>query len=219
MNPLVRVPILFNSWAQNMLDSFGLSELSAKQMAGTFKAMANGMQVADDTGTEMAKTLTELAADMASFYNVSVDVAQTALNSVFTGETESLKKFGVVMTEANLNAYALANGLEEISNDMSQSEKVALRYQYVLQSLSTASGDFARTSDSLANQTRLAQERFKELTASLVEELLPVAADFLGWLNDLMKGFNDLDESQKKTILTVLGFAAAIALLLLWLED
>lgn len=108
-------------------------------MAGTFKAMANGMQIADDTGTEMAKTLTELAADMASFYNVSVDVAQTALNSVFTGETESLKKFGVVMTEANLNAYALANGLEEISDDMSQSEKVALRYQYVLQSLSTAS--------------------------------------------------------------------------------
>ena len=199
-----------NSWAQNMLDNFGLSELSAKQMAGTFKAMANGMQIADDTGTEMAKTLTELAADMASFYNVSVDVAQTALNSVFTGETESLKKFGVVMTEANLNAYALANGLEEISGDMSQSEKVALRYQYVLQSLSTASGDFARTSDSLANQTRLAQERFKELTASLVEEMLPVAADFLGWLNDLMKGFNDLDESQKKTILTILGIAAAI---------
>lgn len=201
---------MVDSWAENLLDSFGLSELSAKQMAGTFKAMANGMDIADESGTEMAKTLTELAADMASFYNVSVDVAQTALNSVFTGETESLKRFGVVMTEANLNAYALANGLEQISDEMSQSEKVALRYQYVMDSLSDASGDFARTSDSLANQTRLAQERFKELTASLVEELLPVAADFLGWLNDLMKGFNDLDEAQQKNILTVLAFAAAV---------
>ena len=85
-----------------------MSALTAKQMASTFMAMSNGMGIAQEAGKNMSLQLTALAGDMASFYNVEQNIAQTALNSVFTGETESLKKFGIVLTETNLQAFALS---------------------------------------------------------------------------------------------------------------
>ena len=97
-----------NEFAKTSAASFGLSELAAKKTASTFMAMSNGMGIARDAGKLMSMQLTALSGDMASFYNVSQDVANTALNSIFTGETESLKKFGIVLTEANLKEYALS---------------------------------------------------------------------------------------------------------------
>ena len=166
------------AFAKIAMTSFGLSELAAKKMASTFMAMSNGMGVATQTGKTMALQLTALAGDMASFYNVTEEVAQTALQSVYTGETESLKKFGVVMTEANLKAYALAHGIKKSYNELSQAEKVMLRYNYVMQATSKAQGDFARTSGSWANQVRLLKQRWLELTAVLgglfTQILLPI---------------------------------------------
>ena len=137
-----------DKFAENALKQFGLSKLSAKQFASTFMAMSNGMGVAAEAGKNMSLNLTALAADMASFYNVEQDVAFTALKSVFTGETETLKNFGIVMTEANLEAYALSQGITKSYSAMSQAEKVALRYSFVLNATKNAQGDFARTSGS-----------------------------------------------------------------------
>jgi hypothetical protein len=103
-------------------------------MASTFMAMSNSMGVANKKGAEMAITLAGLAGDLASFYNTSVDMADTALQSVYTGETESLKKYGIVMTEANLKAYALTQGITKQYSAMSQAERIMLRYNYVLHS-------------------------------------------------------------------------------------
>ena len=102
------------AFAKTAIWSFGMSELTAKRTASTFMAMANGMGLAMKDGKNMSLQLTALAGDMASFYNVRQDVAQTALNSIFTGETESLKKFGVVMTEANLSAFCSIKGNYQI---------------------------------------------------------------------------------------------------------
>lgn len=184
------VEVSFGSMTQEVEDfanravkSYGISALTAKQMASTFMAMSNGMGIAAQDGKNMSLSLTALAADIASFYNVQTSVAQTALNSIFTGETESLKKFGVVLTEANLKAFALSQGIKKEYSAMSQAEKVGLRYNYVLQSLSKAQGDFARTSGSWANQTRILKEQWNQLIGILGKQ-------FISLLTPLVKGLN-----------------------------
>ena len=173
-------------FAKSAVQNFGMSELTAKRMASTFMSMANSMGLAAKDGKNMSLQLTALAGDMASFYNVEQDVAQTALNSVFTGETESLKKFGIVLTEANLNAFALSRGITKSYNAMSQAEKVALRYLYVLKATANAQGDFARTSSSWANQVRILKEQWSQLIGILGKGLIAALTPIVKALNKLL---------------------------------
>ena len=173
-------------FANSAVQNFGMSALTAKRMASTFMSMANGMGLAAKDGKNMSLQLTALAGDMASFYNVEQDVAQTALNSIFTGETESLKKFGIVLTEANLNAFALSRGITKSYNAMSQAEKVALRYQYVLKATANAQGDFARTSGSWANQVRILKEQWSQLLGILGKGLIAILTPLIQALNKLL---------------------------------
>ena len=173
-------------FSKKALYSLGMSELTAKKMASTFMAMSNSMGISAKDGRNMALQLTALAADMASFYNVSQDVAQTALNSIFTGETETLKKFGIVLTETNLKAFALSRGITKSYSSMTEAEKVALRYNYVLQATANAQGDFARTSGSWANQTRLLKEQLNILKTALGQILIAVILPLVKALNALL---------------------------------
>ena len=173
-------------FAKSAVQNFGMSELTAKRMASTFMSMANSMGLAAKDGKNMSLQLTALAGDMASFYNVEQDVAQTALNSIFTGETESLKKFGIVLTEANLNAFALSRGITKSYNAMSQAEKVALRYLYVLKATANAQGDFARTSSSWANQVRVLKEQWSQLIGILGKGLIAALTPIVKALNKLL---------------------------------
>ena len=135
------------------------------------------MGIGSEKSADMSMKLVQLAGDMASFKNISVERAQTALNAVYTGETESLKALGVVMTQANLQQFAINQGIETNIADMSQAELVQLRYAYVLSQTSNAQGDFQRTSDSAANQSRTFKERIKELGTQFGEKLLPIVED------------------------------------------
>ena len=175
-----------DKFAENALKQFGLSKLSAKQFASTFMAMSNGMGIAAEAGKNMSLNLTALAGDLASFRNVEQDVAFTALKSVFTGETETLKNFGIVMTEANLEAYALSQGITKSYSAMSQAEKVALRYSFVLNATKNAQGDFARTSNNWANQVRILKEQFKELAGIIGNGLLKVLQPLIILLNKVL---------------------------------
>ena len=175
-----------DKFAENALKQFGLSKLSAKQFASTFMAMSNGMGIAAEAGKNMSLNLTALAGDLASFRNVEQDVAFTALKSVFTGETETLKQFGIVMTEANLEAYALSQGITKSYSAMSQAEKVALRYSFVLNATKGAQGDFARTSNNWANQVRILKEQFKELAGIIGNGLLKVLQPLIVLLNKVL---------------------------------
>lgn len=162
------------AFADKAVETYGISKLTAKQTGSTYMAMAKGMDLADETASNMATTLTGLSADMASFYNVEQDIASTALNSIFTGETETLKKFGIVMTDTNLSAFALSQGITKNTSDMTQAEKVQLRYQYVLSQTTLAQGDFAKTSDGWANQTRMLSEKWKEFSSIIGQVLMNV---------------------------------------------
>ena len=165
---------------------FGMSKLSAKQTASTYMAMARSMGLTEDAASDMAIALTGLSGDVASFYNISQAEADTKLKSVFTGETETLKSLGVVMTQTNLDAFALANGFGKTTASMSQSELVALRYQYVMDQLGMAQGDFAKTSGSWANQTRILNENWKEFLSVIGQGLIQALTPAIQLLNKLM---------------------------------
>ena len=174
------------AFANTAVRSYGMSALTAKRMASTFMAMSNGMDIAQEAGKNMSLQLTALAGDMASFYNVGQDIAQTALNSIFTGETESLKKFGIVLTETNLEAFALSQGIKKSYQAMSQAEKVALRYNYVLNATKNAQGDFARTSGSWANQIRLLKEQWAQFLGILGSGLIKILTPMVKALNQML---------------------------------
>lgn len=173
-------------FADTAVKTYGISKLTAKQTGSNFMAMAAGMGLANDSASDMAMALTGLSADMASFYNVGQDVASTALKSIFTGETETLKQFGIVMTDANLQAYALSKGIMKSTADMSQAEKVQLRYNYVMSQTALAQGDFAKTSDSWANQTRILSEQWKEFGATIGTVLMNVLLPAVKAINSLL---------------------------------
>lgn len=164
--------VQIDEFAKNAITSFGLSETMAKKFTGTFGAMAESFGFSEKAAYEMSTTLTGLAGDIASFYNISQDEAYTKLKSVFTGETESLKELGVVMTQSALDAYAMANGFGKTTQAMSEAEKVALRYQFVQSKLSAAQGDFARTSDSWANQMRVLNLQMQSIMATIGQGLI-----------------------------------------------
>lgn len=186
-----------NNFANNAVEQFGLSQLVTKKYMGTFGAMSQAFGFTEKQAYEMSKTLTGLAGDVASFYNLSTDEAYTKLKSVFTGETESLKDLGVVMTQSALDQYALANGYGKTTAKMSEQEKVALRYSFVLKQLEMASGDFVRTQDSWANQTRVLSLRFDELKASIGQGLINLFTPLIKVINSVLARLQVLASSFK----------------------
>ena len=174
------------AFANTALETYGISKTTAKQTASTYMAMATSLGLSADEASDMSLTLTGLTADMASFYNIQQEVADTAIKSVFTGETETLKRYGIVMTEANLSAFALSQGINKSLSEMTQAEKVQLRYAYVMEQTALAQGDFAKTSDGWANQTRMLSEKWNEFSTIVGNALMQVALPVLHTLNDVM---------------------------------
>lgn len=175
-----------DAFSKQAAASFGLSETMAKRFTGTFGAMAKAFGFNEQAAHEMSTALTGLAGDVASFYNISQEEAYTKLKSVFSGETETLKDLGIVMTQNALDAYALANGYGKTTQAMSEMEKVALRYQFVQDQLSAASGDFIRTSDSWANQVRVLQLQFDSLKATIGQGLINVLTPVIKVINTII---------------------------------
>ena len=196
-------------FVEGSIEKFGMSELMAKQTASRFQAMGNAMgitagQIADATGKvadrmnkdlydtsgkamgAMSMNLTQLAADMASFYNVEQEAAATALNSVYTGNTRPLRQFGLDLTQATLAEWAMKQGIDADIQSMSQAEKTLLRYQYVMANTSSIQGDFTRTSMTWANQTRILKENFKVLASTIGGTLINALKPVVVWLNNVI---------------------------------
>ena len=175
-----------NEFAKNAMTSAGLSETMAKRYVGTFGAMSKSFGFSEAQAYDMSTALTQLTGDVASFYNISQDLAYIKLKSVFTGETETLKDLGVVMTQSALDQYALANGYGKTTSEMTEQEKVALRLAFVQKQLSAASGDFIRTSDSWANQVRVMQLQLQSLKATVGQGLINIFTPVLKVINVLL---------------------------------
>ena len=175
-----------NTFSKQAANQFGLSELQAKQYSSTLGAMFKSMGTGADATLKMSEGLTGLAGDIASFYNLDPEEAFEKLKSGITGETEPLKALGINMSDANLQAFALSQGIKTQTKDMSQAQLATLRYQYLMQATSDAQGDFAKTGDSYANQQRKFQMNMQTLSTVIGSALLPVLNTVFSTLNSSM---------------------------------
>lgn len=199
-----------NSWSKECLAAYGMNEVSAKRYAGTIGAMLKSSGLAGDAIVDMSKDMVGLAGDMASFYNLDLETAFEKIRSGISGETEPLKQLGINMSVANLEAYALSQGITTAYNEMSQAEQVMLRYNYLMSTTADAQGDFARTQDSYANQTRLLSESWLEFTGIMAERLLPVLTTIVSWLNNIVAF---LTENADMVSAVLVGLATTVGIL------
>ena len=188
-----------DTWAKNAGTQFGLTETQAKKFASTMGAMMKSSGVAGDEITKMSTDLAGLAADMASFYNLDFDEAFQKIRSGISGETEPLKQLGINMSVANLEAYALEQGLGKTFSQMSQGEQVMLRYQYMMKATADAQGDFSRTSDGYANSMRQIQTNIDGIKTKLGQLLIGPAQEALNWVNEFLGKL--MPEEKPRTVL------------------
>lgn len=181
-------------FASTAKEQFGLSELAAKQYSGTMMAMMKSSGVAQDAASKMSISLAGLAGDIASFYNIDTDTAFQKIRSGISGEIEPLRQLGINLSVANMEAYALSRGITTSYNAMSQAEKVALRYNYLMSVTGDVQGDFVRTSGTWANQFRLLTLNFQSLSAvigqGLIAGILPAIQALNALMSKLMQAAN-----------------------------
>ena len=192
-------------WADNARDQFGLSKVAASDAVSAFGALGKGIGLSEGDAAKMSTTLAGLSADLASYFNTGTDESAKALEGIFTGESETLKKFGVVMTDTNLEKFASDQGL--VWKEMDQSQKVALRYQYVLAKTKDAQGDYARTSDGTANSLKTFKAAAEDLGTAIGTQLLPMITPIIQKITEWIQKFSDLDPKTQK-IITVIGIIA-----------
>ena len=167
--------------------NLGMTETQAKKMLGNFGNMSRSFGFSEKEAWNMSSTLTQAAADVASFRNLDFDIVNTKLKAVYSGETEGLKDLGIVMTQSALDSYALSHGMNETTRQMTEQEKVLLRYNFILDKLKNDLGDFSRTQNSWANQTRILKTNFEELKAALGQFLIDALTPILIHINTFIQ--------------------------------
>jgi hypothetical protein len=219
------------SWAKAAGTQFGLTETQAKRFTSTLGAMMKSAGIAGPEIVNMSTDLAGLAADMASFYNLDFDTAFQKIRSGISGETEPLKQLGINMSVANLEAYALTQGITKAFDEMSQGEQTMLRYQYLMQATADAQGDFARTSDGYANSVRTLETNIANLKTNVGQILIPVVNEVVGGINDMISAltatpertvlddFADIDLKTEEKLLEIEATAEEATLLADQLEE
>ena len=173
------------AWSEDISNALGLNAYALRESIGTLYNMTTSMGIADDTAYDLSTTLTGLAYDMASFYNLDVDQAFTKLRSGITGETEPLKQLGILVDENTAKQTAYKHGLAATGEELSQQQKVIARYLAILDQTSNAQGDMARTLDSPANQLRIMKEEYTQAAIALGQSSLPIVKEVIPYMTAL----------------------------------
>lgn len=197
---------LINNFAKTSIEKFGMSELSAKQFASRFQAMGTALDIPQGKMADMSIRLTELAGDMASFYDVSQEDIAKSLQSVFSGTTAPMRRYGIDLTQATLKEWALKQGLDANVSSMTQAEKAMLRYQYVLAHTTNITGDFARTADTWHNQITMLRENFKALGAVVGGGLINAFKPFIKVLNAVLQKVISFAEMVTNALGSIFGW-------------
>ncbi len=197
---------LINNFAKTSIEKFGMSELSAKQFASRFQAMGTALDIPQGQMAKMSIRLTELAGDMASFYDVSQEDIAKSLQSVFSGTTAPMRRYGIDLTQATLKEWALKQGLDANVSSMTQAEKAMLRYQYVLAHTTNITGDFACTADTWHNQITMLKENFKALGAVVGGGLINAFKPFIKVLNAVLQKVISFAEMVTNALGSIFGW-------------
>lgn len=197
---------LINNFAKTSIEKFGMSELSAKQFASRFQAMGTALDIPQGKMAKMSIRLTELAGDMASFYDVSQEDISKSLQSVFSGTTAPMRRYGIDLTQATLKEWALKQGLDANISSMTQAQKAMLRYQYVLAHTTNITEDFKRTQDSWHNQITMLRENFKALGAVVGSGLINAFKPFIKVLNAVLQKVISFAEMVTNALGSIFGW-------------
>lgn len=197
---------LVNKMAQTSIQDYGMSELSVKKIASRFQAMGTAMGFSQGKMAEMSVQLTKLTGDMASFYDESQEDVARRLQSIFSGETEPMRRYGIDLTNATLKQYALSKGITTSITSMTQAQKAALRYQYTMENLSMVNGDFQRTSDSWHNQVTMLSQSFQQFERIVGGSLINAFKPFINVLNDVMVKVNVFAETVTNALGSIFGW-------------
>lgn len=211
---------LINNFAKTAVNSFGLSELAAKQYTGVLGAMLKSSGLIPSIATDMSIAMTGLAGDLASFYNLPIDVAFEKIKAGMAGEMEPLRSLGITLSVANLQAFAFSKGIKTSYEKMSEANKIQLRYAYLMKSTSDAQGDFVRTGSGWANQSRVLGLQWSvfmtEIGKSLLPALLPLLQVFnrlVGFMTSLAQGFNQLNAPARMFMMIGISLLGIIPLI------
>lgn len=194
-----------DNFAKNAVEKFGMSEVAAKETAGSFMAMGKALGLSADEAGLMSLKLTELTGDFSSFYNISQEYARVAMAAVYTGETETLKRYGIVLTEANLQQYALSQGIDKSVKKMDAREKAILRYNYIMQATADIEGDFIRTQNSWANQVRVLEQRWTQFLNVLGNGLIQVFTPAVQYLNKFLSNLIQFSNAAGQVLSKLFG--------------
>lgn len=196
-------------------ETAGLSKNAFNDVANSFGVLLSMTTNNMDVVADNTITLTQRAADLASLLGGTTKEAAIALGAALRGETEPARRYGIILSEATVQAKALELGIGGVKGELTESEKVQVRYNLILEQSARAQGDFANTNDAAKNSAQVLRAQISNLTAELGEQLLPIVVEVLGGLRNLMSGFSDLTDEQKRAVLVFAGVAAAIGPMLI----
>ncbi|HEY9817753.1 MAG TPA: hypothetical protein V6D20_18395 [Candidatus Obscuribacterales bacterium] len=174
------------AWGATAAKTFGQSKEQAMAAAATMgNLFVSAMGLAQDEAAGMSREMVELASDLASFNNTEPDEAIMALSAALRGESEPIRRYGVLLDDATLKAKALEMGLYKGKGALDPTSKAMAAYQVILEQTTTAQGDFARTQDGLANSQRTLGALWSDMLATMGEGLLPVMQDLVSWMKQI----------------------------------
>lgn len=176
-----------DSFASTALEKFGLTEAEAKSISSSFMNMGKNLGLGEAEAADMALSAAQRVGDLVSYYGITKEQAIAVMNSAWTGEADGLNAIGIAMDEASLDAFALNQGLDKTTKQMTEQELAMLRYQYVMAQTGAAAGDFEKTSGSWANQTTILTGRWNEFLTLMGEGLIELLTPALGFINEIMK--------------------------------
>lgn len=206
---------MMGRWARETGDAMGRATQDMQEMANTFGIFFNQAAPTRAVAADMSQTFSELAQDLASFYNVDPGTALQKLRSGLSGESEPLRDFGVFLTEATVKTRALEMGLGDLNGEISEQDKILARYNLILESTTNAQGDVARTSGSTANQARAFGAAMDELQVVIGTKLLPVLTPLIEGATRLVNAFTNLPSGVQTAIIAFGGLLAAIGPIML----
>lgn len=198
------------AWADGFSRSMGVFRGEIYNAMGTFALMLDGMGMTSNAVMDMSRNLTALAADMSSLDNITFDEALTKLRAGLSGETEPLKSLGAVVSDANVQLYALREGIIANGETMNEQQKIVARYGVILEALKKRQGDLANTFGSLTNQQRRAEAGFKDLRTELGEALLPAATQFFTVVNNIIPSVRNWVENNREAATSVVTLGAGL---------
>lgn len=198
-----------NKWAETTGNAMGRSTQEMQRGALAFQELF-GKALDPAQAAEMSKQFAVLTQDLASFKNLSNEVAQQKLFSGLTGEAEPLRAVGVFLNDAAVEAKLLEMGISKVNGKFTDQQKILGRAALIREQLAQADGDVMRTADSTANRIRASQSAYEELSITVGTTLIPALSPLIGMVSDLLTGFNELDPGVQTFIVGAMAAAAAL---------